>query len=117
MGAKLMNIQRFYGNLMHRDVFDNDRLWPYPSLDELRLHGAVVVDPKGQRFADEGRSASVLVNGVGQSSDPAGATVIMDAGMWDVAKARKTREPTFTPHQRPEPTTPEHGGADSLDPS
>jgi hypothetical protein len=25
---------------------------------------------------------------------------------------RKTREPTFTPHQRPEPTTPEQGGAD-----
>jgi fumarate reductase flavoprotein subunit len=85
-GAKLLNTQWFYGHLMHRDVFGNDRLWPYPSLDELRLHGAIVVDPKGQRFVDEGRSASVLVNGVGQSADPAGATVIMDVRMWDAAK-------------------------------
>jgi putative transposase len=29
-----------------------------------------------------------------------------------VKPARKTREPTFTPHPRPEPTTPEKGGAD-----
>jgi fumarate reductase flavoprotein subunit len=86
LGAKLANTQWFYGHLMHRDVFKNDRLWPYPSLDELRLHGAIVVDPGGQRFVDEGRSASVLVNGVGQSADPAGATVIMDARMWDGAK-------------------------------
>jgi hypothetical protein len=28
-----------------------------------------------------------------------------------VKPTRKTREPTFTPHQRPEPTTPEKGGA------
>jgi hypothetical protein len=28
-----------------------------------------------------------------------------------VKPARMTREPTFTPHQRPEPTTPEKGGA------
>jgi hypothetical protein len=26
--------------------------------------------------------------------------------------ARKTREPTFTPHPQPEPTTPEKGGAE-----
>jgi hypothetical protein len=26
-----------------------------------------------------------------------------------------TRELTFTPHQRPEPTTPEKGGADLFD--
>ena len=29
-----------------------------------------------------------------------------------VKPARKTREPTFTPHPRPEPTTPEKGGAE-----
>ena len=29
-----------------------------------------------------------------------------------VKPARMTREPTFTPHQRPEPTTPEKGGAE-----
>ncbi len=28
-----------------------------------------------------------------------------------VKPTRMTREPTFTPHQRPEPTTPEKGGA------
>ena len=28
-----------------------------------------------------------------------------------VKPARMTREPTFTPHPRPEPTTPEKGGA------
>lgn len=29
-----------------------------------------------------------------------------------VKPARMTREPTFTPHPRPEPTTPEKGGAE-----
>jgi hypothetical protein len=29
-----------------------------------------------------------------------------------VKPARMTREPTFTPHRRPEPTTPEKGGAE-----
>jgi fumarate reductase flavoprotein subunit len=86
VGAKLMNTQWFYGSLMHRDVFENDRLWPYPVLDDLGLHGAIIVDREGQRFVDEGRSAPVIVNAVGQSADPAGVTVIMDARMWDDAK-------------------------------
>jgi fumarate reductase flavoprotein subunit len=71
---------------MHRDVFENDRLWPYPVLDDLPLHGAIIVDRMGQRFVDEGRGASVIVNAVGQSANPAGATLIMDARRWDDSK-------------------------------
>jgi fumarate reductase flavoprotein subunit len=86
VGAKLVNTQWLYGSLMHRDVFENDRLWPYPVLDDLPLHGAIIVDRMGQRFVDEGRGASVIVNAVGQSANPAGATLIMDARRWDDSK-------------------------------
>lgn len=41
---------------------------------------------------------------------PADGTALTDTPRVSVKPARKTREPTFTPHQRPEPTTSEEGG-------
>ena len=43
---------------------------------------------------------------------PADGTALTSTPRVPVKPARKTREPTFTPHQRPEPTTPEKGSAD-----
>ncbi|MGO9225765.1 RNA-guided endonuclease InsQ/TnpB family protein [Mycobacterium sp.] len=41
---------------------------------------------------------------------PADGTALTDTPRVSVKPARKTREPTFTPHQRPEPTTSEEDG-------
>jgi fumarate reductase flavoprotein subunit len=84
-GAKLLNTEWFYGHILHRDVFENERLWPWPGLDELLLHGALVVDAKGGRIADEGRRSQIVLNALGRSEDPRGATVIMDRTMWDAS--------------------------------
>ena len=40
------------------------------------------------------------------------ATALTSTLRVPVKPARLKREPTFTPHQRPEPTTPEKGGAE-----
>jgi putative transposase len=42
---------------------------------------------------------------------PADGTALTSTPRVPVKPARLTREPTFTPHPRPEPTTPENGGA------
>ncbi len=34
-GARLAHLDWFYGHCLHGDVFDNDRLWPWPGLDEV----------------------------------------------------------------------------------
>jgi len=47
----------------------------------------------------------------GRPPMPADGTALANTHM-SVKPARMTREPTFTPHQRPEPTTPEKGGAE-----
>jgi len=43
---------------------------------------------------------------------PADGTALTSTPRVPVKPARMTREPTFTPHPRPEPTTPENGGAE-----
>ena len=43
---------------------------------------------------------------------PADGTALTSTPLVPVKPARLTREPTFTPHPRPEPTTPEKGGAE-----
>jgi hypothetical protein len=43
---------------------------------------------------------------------PADGTALTSSLRVPVKPTRMTREPTFTPHQRPEPTTPEKGDAE-----
>ena len=43
---------------------------------------------------------------------PADGTALTSTLRVPVKPARTTREPTFTPHPRPEPTTPENGGVE-----
>src|SRR5260370_41076865 len=50
-------------------------------------------------------------NGAGPPM-PADGTALTSTHRVPVKPARMTREPTFTTHQQPEPTTPEKGGAE-----
>jgi hypothetical protein len=43
---------------------------------------------------------------------PADGTALTNTPRVPVKPVRMKREPTFTPHLRPEPTTPEKGGAE-----
>src|ERR1700681_482814 len=52
-------------------------------------------------------------NGAGPPT-PADGTALTSTLRVPVKPARLKRELTFEPHQRPEPTTPEKGGADPL---
>jgi hypothetical protein len=50
-------------------------------------------------------------NGAGPPT-PADGTALISTPRVPVKPARLKREQTFTPHPRPEPTTPEKGGAE-----
>ena len=52
-------------------------------------------------------------NGAGPPT-PADGTALTSTLRVPVKPARMTREPTFTPHPEPEPTTPENGGVEQL---
>jgi fumarate reductase flavoprotein subunit len=113
-GAKLMNTEWFYGHILHRDVFDNDRLWPWPGLDELVPRGGILVDRHGRRLVNEGRGPTVLVNSIGRSEDPRGVTLIMDETMWEESAGE-----LIYGHRAANPELVERGGrlhrADTLD--
>jgi fumarate reductase flavoprotein subunit len=104
-GAKLLNTEWFYGHVLHRDVLHNDRLWPWPGLDELLPRGAILVDSHGRRFVDEGRGPTIIVNAIGRSEDPRGTTLIMDQKMWEDAAGE-----WVWGHRAPNPELVERGG-------
>ncbi len=80
VGAQLSNTEFFYGHCMHADVVGNDRLWPWPALDEILTDGGVLVDRSGRRLADEGRGGAVA-----RLEDPRSTFVILDAAVWAAA--------------------------------
>ena len=86
-GADLWWPEIFYGCLLHRAAIDDDRLWPYPMLDQLAIAG-FLVDRAGRRFADEGRGGPFMANAIARLDDPLSATVVCDAAAWENA-ARK----------------------------
>lgn len=71
-----------YGHILCQDALTNDKLWPYPWLDELVMAG-LVVDRTGARFVDEGRGGVYVTNRIAKLDDPLGATVIFDRPIWD----------------------------------
>ncbi len=81
VGAAASTLEAFYGHLLSRDAFHNERLWPYPQIDELGSAG-VVVDARGRRIADEGIGGVFLSNAVARLADPGCATVIFDEAIW-----------------------------------
>ena len=81
VGAAESSLEAFYGHLLSRDAFHNERLWPYPQVDELAATG-VVVDARGRRIADETMGGVYLSNAVARLADPSSATVIFDEAIW-----------------------------------
>ena len=85
VGAKAVNLKYFYGHLLSRKALADDRFWPYPRLDSFVDEG-MLVDPNGNRFADEGRGDVAVANELARSDDPTGAALIFDYTSWDAAK-------------------------------
>ena len=80
-GAAVTGLEAFYGHLLSRDAFHNDRVWPYPQIDEVASAG-IVVDAQGRRIADEGMGGVFLANAVARLADPACAVAIFDEAIW-----------------------------------
>lgn len=81
LGASFVAAGEFYGHVLSRDSLNNDKLWPYPWIDDLAGAG-IAVDCNGRRFTDEGRGGVVLANAIARLSDPAGAVAVFDEDTW-----------------------------------
>lgn len=81
VGARSVGLGCFYGHPLSRDALTNDKLWPYPYLDQLTLAG-IVLGPDGKRFADEGRSGVYIANKLAHLDDPTSAIVVFDEAIW-----------------------------------
>jgi fumarate reductase flavoprotein subunit len=81
LGATLTGMDRFYGHLLGREVFGNEKLWPYPILDHLASAG-VLVDAEGRRFCDEGIGGVYMANETAKRDDPRGICVVFDEAAW-----------------------------------
>lgn len=83
-GAALTDLDRFYGHILSRDAMHNDRLWPYPQID-LVAEASIVVNREGRRFVDERMGGIYIANELARLDDPACATVVFDAPIWERA--------------------------------
>ena len=81
-GAGAKGLAYFYGHVLSRDAMNNDRLWPYPYLDNI-LHTAIVVGASGERFVDEGRGGVYVANAIARLPDPLSASVVFDQAIWE----------------------------------
>lgn len=93
LGARLYGMDRFYGHLLGRDVFENAGLWPYPILDHLASAG-VLVDAAGNRFCDEGIGGVYMANETSKLDDPRGITVVFDEEIWTTVGSDNRFPPT-----------------------
>ena len=69
-------------HILCQDALTNEKLWPYPWLDELVMAG-LVVDRAGVRVVDEGRGGVHVTNRIAKLDDPLGTTVIFDRPIWN----------------------------------
>jgi fumarate reductase flavoprotein subunit len=95
LGAEIADLGYFYGHMLSRDSFANDKVWPYPQLDELGMAG-IMVDAAGKRFADEGLGGVYLANAIAKLPDPLSTWAIFDEAIWE-GPARAARIPA-NPH-------------------
>jgi len=93
LGARLYGMDRFYGHLLGREVFGNEKLWPYPILDHLASAG-VLIDAFGNRFCDEGIGGVYMANETAKLDDPRGITVVFDEATWTTVGADNRFPPT-----------------------
>ncbi|MBC7781983.1 MAG: FAD-dependent oxidoreductase [Proteobacteria bacterium] len=82
VGGRLSELSYFYGHMLSRDSFSNDKVWPYPQLDELGTVG-IVVNAAGERFVDEGRGGVFVANTIARSADPLATWAIFDHAVWE----------------------------------
>ena len=82
MGAQVSELKYFYGHLLSRDSFTNDRVWPYPQLDELGTVG-IVVNDAGERFVDEGCGGVFVANTIARLANPLSTWAILDHAIWE----------------------------------
>ena len=100
-GADLVGLDKFYGHLLSRDAMAHEQLWPYPQVDVIAAT-SVLIDGRGQRFADEGLGGVYMVNAIAQLDDPLSAIVVFDSETWEAAKSEDIVPPN--------PSLPETGG-------
>ena len=82
MGAQLSELKYFYGHMLSRDAFTNDKVWPYPQLDELGTVG-IVVNDAGERFVDEGQGGVFVANTIARLANPLSTWAILDHAIWE----------------------------------
>lgn len=80
-GAAITELDAFYGHVLSRDAMHNDRVWPYPQLDELAAAG-LLVNRAGRRIGDEGMGGVYLANMIAREADPLATAVIFDHAIW-----------------------------------
>ncbi len=81
-GAALSDLRGFYGHVLSKDAFGNDKLWPYNWLDYI-LAAGIVVGADGKRFSDEGLGGVDMANAIAASDDPSDKVVIADSRIWE----------------------------------
>ena len=82
MGAAITRLDAFYGHMLSRDSFVNDKVWPYPQLDELGTAG-IVIDGRGERFTDEGMGGVYVANMIARLADPLSTCAVFDEAIWN----------------------------------
>ena len=95
-GAATVGMDRFYGHLLGLDAFENEKLWPYPTLDSLAAV-SLLTDGAGRRFCDEGLGGVFMANELARLDDPEGAAVVFDDRHWREDAADNRYPPALNP--------------------
>lgn len=81
-GAAESALNGFYGHVLSRDAFTNDRLWPHLWLDFVAAAG-LLVDRSGSRFTDEGLGGVSMANAIAAQTDPLQTFTVADQAIWE----------------------------------
>ena len=96
LGAQLVGTDRFYGQLLGRETFDNEKLWPYPTVDAI-ARSSILVDGAGNRLFDEGRGGVYLANEIAKLDNPLTISVVFDDVVWNGLAADNRYPPCMNP--------------------
>lgn len=81
VGAKLSDMECFYGHVQSRDAMHSAQLWPYPTID-FPIAAGIAVDQRGRRFTDEGLAGVAVANAIARLDEPLGTVAIFDEAIW-----------------------------------
>ncbi len=84
VGAKLTDMECFYGHVQSRDAMTNPDLWPYPTID-FPIAAGLAVNAQGKRFTDEGCAGVSVANAIARLDDPLEAVAIFDQAVWEAS--------------------------------